>query len=416
MIYNCVTNWVFALEIGALTYNSYSFFVFILCAVGQLSQTVNIGNLSFGISSDLSATGTILNTLFSGVTVDLPLLGYSTIILQQLVLGFIEPFLPFPIDLSKLGGSGSSLLQYIQSLAISTAPGHTLLLQPKIQLAFPFLLDLNIPYLALDVRLNDNLLGQLFMTNLFGSGQNKIAISVGIGLVFREPNPSVPATVAQLLDGILTGAPNGITASVSNLAIGVSPSDAISTLSDLSASGPISSIITGSLAGSSSLQTNITVVQNEISFKVGSLFELVIHGASINVLPNNLVTAVVKLEGFLGLPVVANIGYFGIQVQLDGAQLAGLEMNTGLNYAGGRVQMDAGIALNVATGPTISGKVAALVNTIIAKQTVASSISISGIVIGDSPSDIIDTLSGLSFDLSLAGLFSGNCRSFFFAG
>ncbi|KAG0282283.1 hypothetical protein BGZ96_000638 [Linnemannia gamsii] len=378
---------------------------------GQLSQTVNIGNLSFGISSDLSATGTILNTLFSEVTVDLPLLGYNTIILQQLILGLVEPFLPFPIDLSKLGDSGSSLLQYIQSLAISTAPGHTLLLQPKIQLPFPLLLDLSIPYLALDVGLNDDLLGQLFLINLIGSGQDKIAISVGIGLVFREPNPSVPAIVAQLLDGVLTGAPNGITASVGNLAIGVSPSDAIGTLSGLSASSSISSIITGSLSGSSSLQTKITVVQNEISIKVGSLFELAIHGASINVLPNNLVTAAVKFEIFLGLPVVANIGYFGIQVQLDGAQLAGLEMNSGLNYAGGRVQMDAGIALNVATGPIISSKVAAFVNTIIARQTVASSIGISGIVIGDSPSDIIDTLSGLSFDVSLAGLFSGDSPS-----
>ncbi|KAF9148692.1 hypothetical protein BG015_009555 [Linnemannia schmuckeri] len=378
---------------------------------GQLSQTVNIGNLTFGSSNDTSATGTVLNTLFSGVTVDLPLLGYNTIVLQQLVLGLVEPLLPFPIDLSKLGGFGPSLLQYIQSLAISTAPGHTLLLQPKIQLPFPFLLDLNIPYLALDVILNDDLLGQLFLTNLVGSGQGKIAVSVGVGLVFRQPNPSVPATVAQLLDGISTGAPNGITAGVGNLAIGVSPSDAINTLSGLSASGPISSIITGSLLGGSSLHTNITVVQNAISIKVGSLFELAIHSASINVLPNNLITAAVKLEVFLGLPVVANIGYFGIQVQLDGAQLAGLEMNTGLNYAGGRVQMDAGIALNVGTGPTISSKIATLVNAIIAKQAVTSSIGISGIVIGDNPSDIIDGLSALSFELPLSGLLRSDSSS-----
>jgi hypothetical protein len=252
------------------------------------------------------------------------------------------------------------------------------------------------------------------LTNLVGSGQDKIAISVGIGLVFREPNSSMPATVAQLLEGILTGAPNDITASIGNLAIGVTPSDAISTLSGLSVSSPISSIITDSLGDGSSLQTNITVVQNAISIRVGSLFELAIHGASINILPNNLVTAAVNLEGFLGLPVVANIGYFGIQVQLDGAQLASLELNTGLNYAGGRVQMEAGIALSVATGPTISGKVAALVDAIIAKHTVTSSISISGIVLGDSPSDIIGALSGLSFDLSLGGLFSGDSKSFFF--
>ncbi|KAG9067276.1 hypothetical protein KI688_012058 [Linnemannia hyalina] len=378
---------------------------------GQLSQTVNVGNLSFGNSSDPSVTGTVLNTLFSGVTVDIPLLDYNTIVLQQLVLGLVEPLLPFPIDLSKLGGSGTSLSQYIQSLAISTAPGHTLLLQPKIELPFPFLLDLNIPYLALDVDLNDNLLGQLFLTNLVGSGQGKIAVSAGIGLVFREPNPSVPATVAQLLDGISTGAPNDITVGVGNLAIGVSPSDAINTLSDLSASGPISSIITGSLSGGSSLQTNITVVQNTISIKVGSLFELAIHGASINVLPSNMITAAVNLEVFLGLPVVANIGYFGIQVQLDGAQLAGLEMNTGLNYAGGRVQMDAGITLNVGTGPTISTKVATLVNAIIAKQAVTSSIGISGIVIGDSSNDIIDALSGVSAQLPLGGLFGSGTSS-----
>ncbi|KAF9135014.1 hypothetical protein BGW39_005106 [Mortierella sp. 14UC] len=374
---------------------------------GQLSQTINVGNLSFGTADDTSATGVILNTLFSRINVDIPMLGYNTIVLQQLVLGVVEPLLPFPIDLSKLGGSGSSLLQYIKTLAVSTAPGHTLLLQPKIQLPFPFMLDLNIPYLALDVNLNDNLLGQLFFADLVGAGKGQISVSVGIGLVFREPNPSIPVTVAQLFDGLSSGSTNGITAGVANLAIGVSPSDAITTLNALSVDGPISSIITGSLGGGSQIQTNITVSQNTVNIKIGSLVELAIHGANINVLPNNLVTTAVKLEVFLGLPIVANIGYFGIQAQLDGTQLAGLEMNTGLNYAGGRVQMDAGIALNIGTGPIISSKIAALVNAFVAKQAVTSSIGLSGIVIGDSSSDVINALSGLSFQLPLGGLFGG---------
>jgi hypothetical protein len=96
---------------------------------------------------------------------------------------------------------------------------------------------------------------------------------------------------------------------------------------------------------------------------------------------------------------------------LDGAQLAGIAMNTGLNYAGGRVQMDAGIALNVGTGPTISGKVAALVNAIIAKQTVTSTVGISGIVIGNSPTDLINALSSISVQLPLGGLIGGAGKS-----
>ncbi|KAG0369502.1 hypothetical protein BGX24_002391 [Mortierella sp. AD032] len=373
---------------------------------GQLNQNINIGNFSFG-TADNSATGTILNTLFSGIDVDIPMLGYNTIVLQQLVLGVIEPLLPFPIDLSKLGGSGASLLQYLKALGISTAPGSTLLLKPMIELPLPFKLDLNIPYLGLDVTLNDSLLGQLFFADLVGAGEGQILVSGGIGLIFREPNLSVPATVAQLLGGLSTGAFNGIQAGLANFAFGVSPSDAITTLNALSVNGPLSRVITGPLSGGSQLQTNITVVQNTINVKIGSLVELAIHGASISVLPGNLITAAVKLEVFLGLPVAVNIGYFGIQAQLDGAQLAGLRMDSGVSYSGGRVQMDAGIALNVGTGPAISGRVAALVNAIVAKQVVTSTIDISGIVIGASSNDVISAFSSLSFQLSLGGLFSG---------
>ncbi|KAF9903543.1 hypothetical protein EC991_003748 [Linnemannia zychae] len=379
---------------------------------GELHQVVNIGNLSFGNGDNSSATGTILNTLFSGVTVDIPLMGVNTVAIQEMVLGLIKPYLPFPIDISKLGAAGPSLLQYIQSLAISTAPGHTLLIEPKIQLPFPFLLDLSIPYLALDINLNSNLLGQLFLSNLVGAGQGQVSVSVGIGIVFREPSPSIPAAVSELVNGITTGSPIGITAGIGNLAIGVSPSDAINTLNGLNIAAPVSSVITGSLNTGNLLQTilaqtNVTVAQNAVSVKVGSLAELTIHGASINVLPNNLVSAAIKLEVFLGLPVVANIGYFGIQAQLDDAQLAGIAMTSGLSYNGGRVQMDAGIVLNVGTGPAISGKVAALVNAIIAKQAVTSTVGISGIVIGNSPTDLINALSGISIKLPLGGLIGG---------
>ncbi|KAG0280092.1 hypothetical protein BGZ95_011316 [Linnemannia exigua] len=379
---------------------------------GELHQIINIGNLSFGNGDNSSATGTLLNTLFSGVTVDIPLMGVNTVAIQEMVLGLIKPYLPFPIDISKLGAAGPSLLQYVKSLAISTAPGHTLLIQPKIQLPFPFLLDLSIPYLALDINLNSNLLGQLFLTNLVGTGQGQVSVSVGIGIVFREPSPSIPAAIAELVNGVTTGSPIGITAGVGNLAIGVSPSDAINTLNGLNIAAPVSSVITGSLNTGNLLQnilaqTNVTIAQNAVNVKVGQIAELTVHGASINVLPNNLVTAAIKLEVFLGLPVVANIGYFGIQAQLDDAQLAGIAITSGLSYNGGRVQMDAGIALNVGTGPAISGKVAALVNAIIAKQAVTSTIGISGIVIGNSPTDLINALSGISVKLPLGGLVGG---------
>ncbi|KAF9924488.1 hypothetical protein FBU30_005559 [Linnemannia zychae] len=366
---------------------------------GQLHQIVSIGNLTFGAVDSISGTSTILNTLFNGVTVDIPLLGYSTFVYQQLIMSFIEPYLPFPIN---LGGSNSTLSQYIQSLALSTAPGHTLLIQPKIQLPCPFLLDLDIPYLALDLGLNNDLVGQLFFTDIIGSGKGQVSVSVGIGLVFREPSPSIPATVAQIINDLSTGASNGIVASINNTAIGVSPSDSINTLSGLSVAGPISSIFTGSLGGNnSSLQTSVTVAPNIVNIKVGALVELAIHGASINVLPNNLVTAAVKLEMFLGVPVAANIGYLGIQAQLDGVHLADVSLNAGLDYAGGRVQMDTSVALNIATGTTISDKIATLVHALIAKQAVTSVIDISGIVVGDSSSDLINALSGLSFQIPL---------------
>ncbi|KAG0211873.1 hypothetical protein BGX33_004007 [Mortierella sp. NVP41] len=379
---------------------------------GTLNQVVNIGNFTFGGPDNTTTPTTIvMNNLFGGLALNLPLMNVSTVAIQQMVLGFIQPHLP--IDISNLGaGAGPSIMTYIQGLAISTAPGHTLLVQPQINLPLPFELDLSIPYLALDVNLDGNVLGNLFIADLVGSGSGNVAISVGIGMIFRVPDPAIPPTVAKIVNGLTTGSSVDVTAGVSNLAIGVSPADAINTLNNLHLAVPISSVITGHIDVNSLLEhviemTSVSIAPNAVSVKVGSLVEMTIHEAAIAVLPNNLVTAAINLDMFLGLPVIANIGYFGLQLSLDGSNLAGIGLNSGLNYAGGRVQMQAGVAINVGTGLAIAGKVADLVNAVIAHQTVSSSIGVAGIVIGHTPEDIIDALSQVSVSLPLGGLIGG---------
>ncbi|KAF9213635.1 hypothetical protein BGZ59_005040 [Podila verticillata] len=379
---------------------------------GTLNQVVNIGNIQFGTPGDnSSATGALLNSLFSGLNIDLPLMGVSTEALKQLALSFIQPYLP--IDISKLGsGVGPSLLTYVKSLAVSTAPGHTLLISPSIQVPFPFLLDLNIPYFSLDINLDNNLLGQLFLVNFVGTGQGQVDISVGVGIVFKEPSPLIPASVAKLVNGLTTGSSLDILAGVSNIALGLSPTDAITTLTAINVAVPISSVITGhistgDLINSIVSQTNITLSPSAVGIKIGTLAELTIHEANIAVLPNNLVTAEVNLDVFLGLPVVANIGYFGVQISLDGAQLAAVDLTSGLDYAGGKVQMNAAVGLTIGTGAAISGNVANLVNVVIAKQPVTSVVGISGITIGQGQNDTINALSQLSFSLPLGGLIGG---------
>ncbi|KAF9946462.1 hypothetical protein BGZ65_009686, partial [Modicella reniformis] len=382
---------------------------------GTINQVVNIGNLTFGARDNTTATGVLLNSIFGGLELNLPLMNVSTVALKQLALSYIQPYLP--IDISKLGsGSGPSLMTYLKALAISTAPGHTLLIAPTIQLPIPFELDLNIPYFALDINLDNNMLGQLFLADLVGTGSGQVSISVGVGIVFRELAPEIPPIVAKLVSGLTTGSSLDILAGVSNLAIGISPADAINTLNNINIAVPMSSLITGSISGGNLIgdimsQTNVTIAPNAISVKIGSLAQLTIHEAAISVLPNNMVTAGINLDMFLGVPVVANIGYFGLQVSLDGSNLAGVGLTTGLNYGGGTVQMNAGIAISVGTGPEIAGKVATLVNAIIAHQPVSSSIGVSGIVLGHSSDDLINALSQLSVSLPLGGLLGGDAPS-----
>ncbi|KAI1296172.1 hypothetical protein EDD11_007528 [Mortierella claussenii] len=382
---------------------------------GNLNQVVNIGNLTFGTKDNTTAIGVLLNTLFSGLDVNLPLLNVSTVAIQQLIAGYISPHVP--IDISKLGaGNGPSLMSYLQALAISTAPGHTLLIEPKIQLPVPFELDVNIPYFAVDINLDNALLGQLFLANLVGSGSGKVDISVGIGMVFREPAPEIPPTVAKLVNGLTTGSSLDILAGISNIAIGISPEDAVNTLNHLNITVPISNVVTGSASTSNLIQdimaqTNVTIASNAVNIKIGSLTQLTIHEASIAVLPNNMVTVGVNLDMFLGIPVVANIGYFGLQVSLDNSNLAGVGLTTGLNYGGGTVQMNAGVAISVGAGPEISSKVASLVNAIIAHQPVSSSIGVGGIVIGQSTSDLISALSQVTVNIPLGGLLGGNASA-----
>ncbi|KAF8982064.1 hypothetical protein BGZ46_001863 [Entomortierella lignicola] len=383
---------------------------------GTLNQIVNIGNFTFGTKDNTTATATsyLLNNLFSGLDVNLPLMNVSTVAIEQLILGYIAPVLP--VDISNLSATGPALLNYLKSLAISTAAGHTLLIEPTIQLPLPFELDLNIPYLALDINLNNNLLGQLFLANLVGTGSGQVDISVGVGIVFSEPAPAIPPIVASIVNGVTTGSSLDVLAGISNFAIGVSPSDAVNTLNDLNFGVPLSSIIkgsinTGNLIQSVLAETNVTISPSAVDIKIGSLAKLTIHEATINVLPGNLVTAGINLDMFLGLPVVANIGYFGVQLALDSDNLAGIALTSGLNYNGGTVQMEAGVAISVGTGSAISGKVASLVNAIVAHQAISSSLGVSGIVIGQSSSDLITALSDVSVSVSLGGLFSGGVPS-----
>ncbi|KAG0213256.1 hypothetical protein BGX28_004829 [Mortierella sp. GBA30] len=382
---------------------------------GTINQVVNIGNFSFGAPDNMTATAVIMNTLLGDINVNLPLMNVSTIAIEQMVLGFIKPY--FPIDIGKLGsGSGPSLMSYIQSLAISTAPGHTLLLSPKIQIPVPFALDLNVPYFALNINLDNNVLGQLFLADLVGSGSGQVGISVGVGVVFSEPSPGIPPKVAQIINGLTTGSSVGISAGVSSLAIGMSPADAVNTLSSVNLAVPISSVVagsinTGNLISDLAAQTNITIAPNVISVRIGSLVGLSIHEASIAVLPNNMIQAGINLDMFLGMPIIANIGYFGVKLSLDGANLAGIDLNSGLNYGGGLVQMNVGLGISVGTGPEISGKVASLVNAVLAHQPVSSALGISGIVIGASPSDSINALSEVSVSLPLGGFLGGNAPS-----
>ncbi|KAF9914527.1 hypothetical protein BX616_008127 [Lobosporangium transversale] len=379
---------------------------------GNVNHILSIGNFTFGTKDNTTATGVLLNTLFSGIEINLPLLNINTIAIQQMIASYLQPYIP--IDISKLGsGTGPSLTTYLQALAISTAPGHTLLIEPKIQLPLPFELDLNIPYFALDINLDNSMLGQFFLANLVGTGSGQVGISVGIGLVFREPAPEIPPTVAKLVTGLTTGSSLDILAGVSNIAIGISPADAVNTLNNLNIAVPISSLITGSISTGNLLQdimaqTNVTIAPNAVNIKVGSLAQFTIHEASIAVLPSNMVTAGINLDMFLGLPVIANIGYFGLQVSLDDANLAGVGLTTGLNYGGGMVQMNAGVAISVGTGPEISGKVASLVNAIIAHQPVSSSVGVGGIVIGQSADDLINALSQVKVSIPLGGFLGGN--------
>ena len=361
----------------------------------------------------MTGTTIVLNTLLGDLSLNLPLMNVSTIAIQDLVLGFIKPY--FPIDIGKLGSGpiGPSLLSYIKSLAISTAAGHTLLISPQIQLPLPFAVDLNIPYLALDINLDNTMLGQLFLANLVGSGSGQVDVSVGIGMVFTEPSPEIPLKIGEIVNAFTTGSSLGISAGVSNIAIGLSPADAVNTLNLVNVALPISSVVTGSINTGSLIsdvlaQTNITIAPNVISVKVGSLLGLSIHEASIAVLPNNMITLGVNLHLFLGMPIIANIGYLGIKFSLDDANLAGVDLNTGLNYGGGFVQMNAGIAVSVGTGPEISRKVADLVNAVIANQPVTTALGISGIVLGASPSDTINALSGIALSLPLGGFLGGN--------
>ncbi|KAF9167705.1 hypothetical protein DFQ26_003493 [Actinomortierella ambigua] len=376
---------------------------------GTLTQTLNIGNITFGALNSTNMTD--FNDLLSGIQINLSMQGLSTVALKEFAMSYISQYLP--IDISQIGGSASSALSYLKGLALKTSPGHTLLIEPKIQVPLAFGLDINIPYFAMDISLGDSRLAKVFIANMLGTGSGLVDISLGIGLIFDEPNPSMPPTVASVVSGLLSGSPVDVHAGFGNLAIGVSPQDAVNTLNNIYIGSSISSVIkggvsTGDLLGDVLSKTSVTVGQNAIAINVGTLASLTIHEANIAILPNNYISAAINLDMFLGLPIVADIGYFGINVALDGSQLAGIALNSRFAYNGGTAAMIAGLDISVGTGDEIATKVATLVNAVIAKQSVSSSIGINGLVLGDSPSDTITALSQISVSFPLGGLLNSN--------
>ncbi|KAF9969021.1 hypothetical protein BGZ73_008820, partial [Actinomortierella ambigua] len=390
---------------------------------GMLTQTLNIGNITFGALNGTNMTD--YNDILSGIQLNLSMQGLSTVALKEFIMSFVNQYLPF--DISQVGGSAGSALNYLKGLAIKTSPGHTLLIQPKIQVPLPFTLDLNIPYFSMDIHLGTSRLAQLFIANLVGTGSGAVDISLGIGLIFDEPNPSMPPTVASVVSGLLSGSAIDVHAGFGNLAIGVSPADAVNTLNNIYIGAPISSVIkggisTGDLLGDIMAKTDVSIGANAIAINIGTLASLTIHEANIAILPNNHVTAAITLDMFLGLPIVADIGYFGINVALDGSQLAGVALNSRFAYNGGTASMVAGLDISVGTGDEIATKVATLVNAIIAKQSISSSIGINGLVIaptvpGNFLSNLIAQLglklSGLSLDtIPNAGLRVGATAAF----
>ncbi|KAG0233135.1 hypothetical protein BGW41_001615, partial [Actinomortierella wolfii] len=379
---------------------------------GMLTQTLNIGNITIGGLNSTNQTD--FNDIFAGIQIDLPLYGLNTTALNQFIMSYVSQYLP--IDISQIGGSASSLFDYVKGLALKTSPGHTLLIQPQIQIPLGFGLDLNIPYLALDINLGGSRLAKLFVANLLGSGSGLVDISVGLGLIFDEPNPGMPSSVASVVNGLLSGSPIDVTAGFGNIAIGVDPMDAINTLNHINLAVPISSVIkggisTGDLLGDIISKTNVTIGQNAIAINVGTLVGLTIHEANIAILPSNHISAAITLDMFLGLPIVADIGYFGVNLALDGSHLAGIALNSRFAYNGGTASMVTGLDISVGTGNEIASKVAALVNAIIAKQSVSSSIGINGLVLGDSPSDTISALSEIAVSLPLNGLLNAPAPS-----
>ncbi|KAI8850188.1 hypothetical protein BC829DRAFT_390044 [Chytridium lagenaria] len=371
------------------------------------------------------------------------------IIVEEFATKFIDTLLRISLEVNSedIAKGGPITIDLGQGIAVTlNTANDNINLRVEAGLKFPFAIDASIPFLTVDIGLDDPFLkgvdrniDVIAILERFGLKIGNVNVRTGINNIFplaaghevdiatasvldtkiapAAQNLDVKAKIAfpsskQIQDKVAAFASKllkdgyGSTSesiAASGIVFGVSKEDSITALSKARVLLPSKSLIT---------EKNVEVLLGLIGLKAGDLTldgllkRLDVRGVNLDASMEGKVRvdAAVGLKG-LNLAATADLGFAGLTATLDSTRLADAAIPSGISVRtiDGSVVLNLGVDLFLGSGDTLQTAIAKLIETFAdSKPTTFTSIGgASKVVFGVSATDYIDTLSGAALELNL---------------
>ncbi|KAJ3070912.1 hypothetical protein HDU98_006072 [Podochytrium sp. JEL0797] len=303
--------------------------------------------------------------------------------------------LPAPLTTLMNAGNGLSSSGYqVGALKVATQAGKAVSLSTTIGMTLPFDAKINIGYLNVGALVGGNQVVNVetsLVSNLGPGGA--ISFAIDAVLQFQDGAPTQEA-VAKLVNNFVAGVPTGSSAGFNAMSIGVSLSDCINAMSQVSLSVPVDSILAPSgpldviklLPAGNSTGLTFQIHGTDISMAAGKQLQV-----------NTLVTVALPFVSSVAIPALS------ASLAIDDIPMVQSQVS-GLSVGGSASTV--GVIVAFQDSDAISAKVSSLVQQFNANQPLSGNVVLSGAAFGASQVDLINTFSQVAIPISLQGAYT----------
>ncbi|KAJ3404794.1 hypothetical protein HDV05_006916, partial [Chytridiales sp. JEL 0842] len=307
------------------------------------------------------------------------------------------------IDLSPLLPSATAIQNSnptLSRLLLRTLPIESLQLGLGIEWTNPAPLSASLPFLKIDLNLENTHLANVELSNL-SLLRTRALLNPDMLIGFQTPDPSsASASLSKLAKSLLNGGAWDVPTRVKGLVLGGSQTDVTDLFSRVDVDvTPLLSLIRGS-----DLSVFLTKMLGGGS-NLGELLERwkpVVRELGVGTLQGASMRLDAGVEWEVPFEVDVEMGYVSAGVAVGGERLVDVEIGSGLklNSESASVGMDLRAFSNTdGTQSAVQG----LCDSVFGSSSSATSLGVRGVRLGSSTTDLIQVLQGLDLDITLGG-------------